>query len=228
MSDETLSPAPDAAPESPEAPAEQTTTYMEGKYESISALEDGYKNLQSTFSKKTQEYSEAMGGRIGAPEAYELGEGLEASESLQNYARENQFSNDALNGLVEFYQGEVATQNEAFAAQQREALGADADARLNNVQDWAKANLGADAMDTLGNMITSAKSVEMFEQIMKMNSGTAPAQVAKPKTMVDGDTIKSMRFAKDENGRRKMSSDRAYRTKVEAMEAEFIGGGGKL
>jgi len=204
------------------------TTYMQGKYNSISALEQGYTELQSTFSKKTAEFSEAMGGRIGAPEAYEMNEGLDASDSLQAYARENQFSNEALNGLVEFYNSDRATASEAFYAEQKELLGKDADTRLNNVQDWAKANLGADAMDAFKGMINSAASVEMFESIMKMNSGTAPAKVAQPKTMVDKDTIHEMRFAKDNFGRRRMSSDSTYRSKVEAMEREFIGGGGKL
>ena len=204
------------------------TTYMGGKYDSVSALEDGYKNLQSTFSKKTAEYSEAMSGMTGAPEAYEFGEGITISDGMQNYARENNYSNDALNNLAEAYQADRQVSQEAYATEQRELLGKDADARLTNVQDWAKANLGTDAMDAFGSMVTSAKSVEMFEKIMKMNSGTAPAQVSQPKTMVDKDTIHNMRFAKDNYGRRKMSSDPAYRAKVEAMEAEFIGGGGKL
>ena len=46
--------------------------------------------------------------------------------------------------------------------------------------------------------------------------------------MLDRDTVKEMRFAKDEFGNRRMSSDPQYRKKVEAMEAEFIRGGGKL
>ncbi len=37
-----------------------------------------------------------------------------------------------------------------------------------------------------------------------------------------------MRRAKDEYGRRKMSSDSAYRAKVEAMEKEFVENGGRL
>ena len=200
---------------------ETPTSISSRRYKSVSDLENGYKELQSSYSKK-------LGGFDGAPEAYEMNEGLEASDSLQAYARDNQFSNEALNGLVEYYNGDIATRNEAFVNEQREALGSDADARLNNVQDWAKANLGADAMDAFKGMITSAKSVEMFETIMKMNNGTAPAQVSQPKTMVDKDTIHNMRYAKDEHGRRKMSSDPAYRSKVENMEKEFISSGGKL
>jgi len=229
MSGETSNPAESTGETTIEVPTEGTpTTYLQGKYDSVSALEKGYTELQSSYSKKTQEYQEAMSGLTGAPEAYEFNEGVSISDGMQNYARDNNFSNEALNNLAEAYQSDKAAANEAFYTEQRELLGKDADTRLTNVQDWAKANLGADVMDTFKGMISSAASVEMFENIMKMNSGTAPAQVAQPKTMVDKDTITSMRFAKDEFGRRKMSSDPAYRAKVEAMESEYIGGGGKL
>ena len=234
MENETSNPETDsqgtteATTETTDGQAQSTTSYLDGRFDSVSALEQGVVTSEKRYEDYRSMNDKRFGSFVGAPEAYELGEGLEASDALQTYAKDNQFSNDALNGLVEFYNGEMSTRNETFMAEQREALGTDAEARLNNVQDWAKANLGADAMDAFKGMITSAKSVEMFEKIMKMNSGTAPAQVSQPKTMVDKDTIHDMRFAKDAHGRRKMSSDPAYRSKVENMEKEFIGGGGKL
>ena len=218
----------EATTETTDGQVQSTTSYLDGRFDSVSALEQGVVTSEKRYEDYRSMNDKRFGSFVGAPEAYELGEGLEASDALQTYARDNQFSNDALNGLVEFYNGEMASKNEAFYAEQREVLGKDAEARLTNVQDWAKANLGADAMDAFKGMITSAKSVEMFEQIMKMNSGTAPAQVSQPKTMVDRDTVKSMRYATDEFGGRKMSSDPTYRAKVEKMEAEFISGGGKL
>ena len=218
----------EATTEHSDGQTQSTTSYMDGRFDSVTALEQGLTTSEKRYEDYRSMNDKRFGSFVGSPEAYEMNEGLEASDSLQAYARENQFSNDALNGLVEFYNGEMNTRNEAFATAQREALGTDADARLNNVQDWAKANLGADAMDAFKGMITSVKSVEMFEQIMKMNNGTAPAQVSQPKTIVDRDTVKSMRYATDEYGGRKMSSDPTYRAKVEKMEAEFISGGGKL
>ena len=229
MAEETSNPTESTGETTTEATTEsQPTTYMNGKYNSISALEEGYTSLQSTFSKKTAEYSEAMSGMTGSPEEFELNEGVSISDGMQNYARENNFSNDALNNLAEAYQADRATASEAFYSEQKVLLGADAEQRLTNVQDWGKANLGADAMETFKGMISSAASVELVEKIMKLGNGTAPAQVAQPKTMVDKDTITNMRYAKDSFGRRKMSTDPAYRAKVENIEAEFIGGGGKL
>ena len=207
---------------------QSVTTYANGKFESVSALEDSYSELQSTFSKKTAEYNTAMGGITGAPEAYEINEGYSVSDTMQTYARDNNFSNDALNGLAEAHASDIASQQEVYVTAQKELLGKDSEQRLTNISDWARANLGEGNMDSFNGMITSAAGVEMFEKIAKMSQGTAAAAVAQPKTMVDRDTVKAMRFAEDQYGSRRMASDPQYRAKVEAMEAEFIASGGKL
>jgi len=80
-------------------------------------------------------------------------------------------------------------------------------------------------MDTFGAMITSAKGVEMMEGLMKQMQGTAPAPAQQNQT-VSKETLSEMRFAIDKNsGERRMSIDPAYRQKVEALEAEMMGGG---
>ena len=194
---------------------EQEMSYANGKYTSVSDLEKGYAELQKSYSQK-------LGAFTGAPEAYELGEGVSVPEGVLEYAREQQFSNEALNGLVEAYSSEQNAAAESYIQEQREALGKDADTRINNVKDWARANLGEDSLEALNGMVTTAAGVEMFERIAKINQGTAPAQVAAPKQSVDKDTLKAMRFAKDEFGNRKMSSDPSYRAKVEGLEAELF------
>ena len=42
------------------------------------------------------------------------------------------------------------------------------------------------------------------------------------KQSIDAESVRQMRFAKNEYGERKMSADPAYRAKVEAMEKELI------
>ena len=208
---------------------QSVTSYLNGKYESVSALEAGYNELQSSYSKKNAEYKEQLGAFSGAPEGeYELSEGIDVYDSVQAYAKENQFSNEALNGLAEVYSQAENEANQAYIAQQKEILGKDADTRTKNVVDWARANLGEGSIEALNSMVTSAAGVEMFEQIAKMASGTASAQVATPKTTVDKDTLTAMRFEKDQYGNRKMSSDPQYRSKVNAMMEEFVSNGGKL
>lgn len=211
--------------------AQSVTSYLDGKYESVSALENGYKELQSSYSKKTQEYKEGLAGFSGAPDEYALPEGYDGEDTFDNlkeWGLKNGLNNDAFNELISLSDADAQAQHEAHISEQREALGKDADIRIQNVVDWAKANLGEDTMGTLDEMVGTAAGVELFEKIAKISQGTSAAQVAQPKTMVDRDTVKNMRFANDEFGNRRMSSDPQYRAKVEAMEAEFIKSGGKL
>ena len=206
-------------------PTETEMSYAGGKYKSVSELEKGYTELQSTFSKK-------MGAFKGAPESYELAEGIESNtriDALQEWGKENQVSNEALNSIIAMDREATAKATEAYVAEQKELLGKDADTRLTNISDWARANAGEDMMDAFNGMITSAKGVELMEKLMKVSSGTAPAAAASPTTTHSRETLREMRFAKDANsGERRMSVDPQYRAKVEAAEAEFIASGGKL
>jgi len=225
--------ASEATTETAEGVEQSTTSYMDGKYNSVSALESGYKELQSTFSKKTQEYNENLGkfAQTVAPENYELAEGIETTsrvEALMEFGKSKNMSNEMLNEIIAMDSESTKAAMDAHVATQKELLGKDAETRLTNVSDWAMANLGEDNMEAFNSMITSAKGVEMFEMISKMSQGTQAAAVAQPKTMVDRDTIKQMRFANDEFGQRRMSSDPQYRAKVEGMEKEFLASGGKF
>lgn len=204
--------------------AQSETTYLDGKYKSISDLESGYKELQSAFSKKTAEYNENLKqyAQTQAPESYELAEGIEPTpriEALMDFGKEYNLSNDALNEIIMRDTQASKAAQESYIQAQKDLLGKDADVRLDNVKDWALAN-GADE-STFAQMISSAKAVEFVESIMKSSMGTAQASVPS-KPSIDADTLKAMRFAKDEFGNRKMSSDPAYRAKVEALEAELF------
>jgi hypothetical protein len=210
--------ATEATTEDANGNPQSETSYLDGKYKSVSDLEKGYKELQSSYSKK-------LGAFTGAPEEYVLPDGIEADgriEALTKWGKENQLNNDALNSVISIDSEYRNAQRDAYAQEQRELLGKDADSRLNNIQDWARANLGEDAMDEFSGLITSAKSVEIFEKLSRLSLGTSPAPIA-AKQSLDKDTINQMRFAKDEFGNRKMSSDPEYRAKVEAMEAELYG-----
>jgi hypothetical protein len=193
-----------------------TTSYLDGKYKSVSDLENGYKELQSSYSKK-------LGGFKGAPEAYELAEGIESNsriEALQTWGKTNQLSNEALNEIISMDMATQTAEMESYIAEQKGLLGKEADTRINNVSDWVKANVGADSIKALEDMLVSAESVKLFEAIIKNLQGTAPAQAPVAKS-VDRDTLNQMRFAKDEFGNRRMSSDTAYRAKVIALEEQL-------
>ena len=192
---------------------QQEVVYANGKYKSVSDLEKGYEELNKSYSQK-------LGAFTGAPEAYELPEGIEVSDNIINYAKDNQFSNEALTGLVETYQADQQAKTEAYVAQQKELLGKDADTRLTNLQDWARANGGDEAV--FKSMINSAEAVKFMESVMKGSQGTMQAAVPQAPAPA-ADEVRAMRFAKDEYGNRKMSSDPSYRAKVEDLEAQLFG-----
>ena len=228
-SPEATAPAAEATTETTETASTETVvtdngvdtstevTYANGKYNSVSDLEKGYTEAQKFISSK-------LGGFTGAPEAYELAEGIESNsriEALQEWGKENQLSNDALNDIIRMDMENTQKANEAYVAEQKELLGKDAETRLTNLQDWARAQVGDDNLDTFNAMITSAKGVEMMEGLMKKMQGTAPAP-AQPQQTVSKETLYEMRFAIDKNsGERRMSVDPAYRARVEKLEQEF-------
>ncbi len=191
-------------------------SYANGKYKSVSDLENGYTEAQKFISSK-------LGGFDGAPEAYELSEGMESTpriDALQAWGKENQLSNDALNSIIAMDQEASQAATEAYVSEQKEQLGKDAETRLTNIADWARATVGEDNMDTFNGMITSAKGVELFESAMKTMQGTAPAPAQAPQA-VSKESLNEMRFAIDKNsGERRMSIDPAYRARVEQLERE--------
>lgn len=232
-SPEATAPAAEATTETTETAATETvvtdngvdtgteTTYANGKYSSVSDLEKGYTEAQKFISSK-------LGGFTGAPEAYELPEGVEANsriEKLQEWGKENQLSNEALNSIIQMDMETTQAANEAYISEQKEALGKDAEARLNNLSDWAKAQVGEDNIDTFNAMITSAKGVEMMEGLMKKMQGVAPAQAPAAQTL-SKEALNEMRFRIDKNsGERMMSVDPQYRAKVEKLEQEYYARG---
>jgi len=241
MSDETSSPATDAGTtetaevnnteatvENSEGEAVNETSYLNGKFKSVSDLEKSYTELQSAFTKKTQEYAEKV-ATSGAPESYALDENIEMTprlEALMSKGIEIGLNETAFKELIAADAEASQKAQEAYIAEQKEALGKEADARLKNVADWLDANAGDNA-EALKSSMTSASAIQGMEAIIKQLQGTAPAQVS-AQPSVDRDSLRAMRFAKDEFGARRMSSDPQYRAKVEALEAEFISNGGKL
>ena len=195
------------------------TTYANGKYKSVSDLENGYAEAQKFISSK-------LGGFEGAPESYELGEGVEANavtDALSQWGLENSLSNEGLNSVLNVLSEAETAQANAYRESQVEALGKDADTRIKNATDWVKANLGEEAVEGVNSMWVGAKGIEAIEKMMKLSQGTAPAEQP-ANTFADAEKLKAMRFAKDEYGNRRMSSDPAYRDMVLKAEAAMKDG----
>jgi hypothetical protein len=202
-----------------ESTGEQTeTAYAGGKFKTVSDLENSYIELQKSYSQK-------LGKFDGAPEEYTLAEGYEnnsLTEALTSWGKENQLNNDGLNNMLEVMNQVQENDAKAYRESQLAELGKDADARIKNASDWALANLGEEAVAGINSMWVGAKGIEAIEKIMKLAQGTAPASVpAKPS--FDAEQVRAMRFAEDEYGNRKMSTDPVYRKKVLEAEAALSG-----
>jgi hypothetical protein len=150
-------------------------------------------------------------------------EGTESTpriEALEAWGKDNGLSNDALNSIIAMDQEASQAATEAYVTEQKEMLGKDAETRLTNISDWARATFGEESMETFNGMITSAKGVELFENAMKTMQGTAPAPAQAPQA-VSRESLNDMRFEIDKNsGERRMSIDPAFRARVEQLEKE--------
>ena len=194
---------------------EQETTYADGKFKSVGDLENSYKELQSTFSKK-------LGAFEGAPENYEFNEGFvtdenqELADMLSGWGAENQLSNDGLNSLVSQYNEHLATQQGAAIDAEFGKLGDDAQVRIDNARSFLDANLGEEQTRALAANMNTAGAIEAVEALIAMTKQPkVAAQDAQPN--LNADKIHEMRFALDEHGNRRME-DPAYRQRVLKME----------
>ena len=95
--------------------------------------------------------------------------------------------------------------------------------RLRDAHEVIGLDIREEAVEGINSMWVGAKGIEAIEKMMKLSQGTAPANTPATPT-IDADKLKEMRFAKDENGNRRMSTDPAYRAKVLAAEASLNGG----
>lgn len=116
------------------------------------------------------------------PDGFKLPEGKEAIidaddprvAGARDYALSQNFSQAQFEGLLAFgAQMDIAEQQSLNASldKQREALGAKGQDRINAVTAWLGAKLGGEMADALAPMMFTAKSVQAFEAIMRLNRG---------------------------------------------------------
>ena len=209
----------------------KTTGFYNGKYNSISDFEKSHDELQKSYSQKTAEYKERMGAFTGAPEAYEVGEGIEVSEDnplfgkLQELGKEINLDNEGYNKLIQMYNDTMAEQEaqyEETMKQELAKLGGNAQERIQNINDWSKANLSEDEQAVINRIATDAESVQFIESMIARTKpqGMAQSHQVKANPTYSKDEIRQMQMAKDENGNRKMSTDHEYYKKVMALMAQ--------
>ena len=180
--------------------------------------------------------SSKFGAFTGAPETYEWslseqltekGIELDAENPLitqfTEMAKESNMSQDMANQLVNmFVESQHAdslaaeSMEEARIAEEMGKLGDNAQQRVSNITNWAKANLTPEQVEGLHEATTSAAGVMAVEALIA-KSKNAPMQNSdiNPANQISRQELEALQFAKDEHGNRKMQTDPEYRKMVQ-------------
>lgn len=198
------------------------------------AVLESYNQLSSKF-----------GAFTGSPEAYEFKLSEQLTESgaeldgesplitqFTEMAKESNMSQEMANKLVNMYVesqhadgiagGEAET---ARVAEQMGLLGDNANQRVSNIENWARANLTPEQVEGLGEATTTAAGVQAVEALIA-KSKNAPMQTSdvNPVSQASRAELETLQFAKDENGNRKMQTDPEYAKMVRQKFAEAMPG----
>lgn len=202
---------------------------------------DGRTDEDSAFeqAKAYGELQKRFGSFTGAPEEYEvalseeLGEKFDVADladdpiysDYKDIAKEMGLNQDGFNKLAELYvRGQMADIEAADAVREQEmkALGNNAERRLGNIQDWAKANLDADGQEGLANALTTAGAVQAVEKLIAKTRNAPQTQETAAAPTVDHGKLREMMTARDEFGQPKMN-DPAYKAKVNKLYGQLFG-----
>lgn len=199
--------------------------YLKGKYNSVADQAKAYNDLEGRF-----------GGFSGAPDEYVLNVPEEFAESLsidmesettQGFiaaAKELNASQETVDKFMNFHMTAMSEMmgNVINPDDEMKTLGDNAQSRLNNVADWAKANLDADGFEAVRDVATTAKGVQLLESLIgmskmaKLPDGSHPSGESK-------ESLEKLRYAKDDNGNLKMSVDADYKAMVDKKFKQFYG-----
>ena len=215
-------------------------------------LQDRYmtdgRTVQDAVTEQAKGYNEIrgkLGAFTGAPDeyAFSLSEdltsnGVELSADDPLIASFTELAKDAnmsqemagklVNMFVESQYADSLAGGEAETARQAEQmglLGDNAQQRVSNIENWAKANLTPEQAEGLQDAATTAAGVQAIEALIA-KSKNAPMQTAdvNPASQVSMAELQELQFATDEHGNRKMQSDPEYRKMVQAKFAEAMPG----
>lgn len=130
------------------------------------------------------------GYKVALPKDFKIPEGVELKEGeslidendpriavAREFAHQSGMSQSDFEGLIalgaQMDLNEGAMLKEA-AVKQRDLLGGKAEERINAVTSWLGAKVGGELANALAPMMFTAKSIEAFEALMRLNRGAVP------------------------------------------------------
>lgn len=189
--------------------------------------------------------SKKFGAFTGAPEEYEFSlsdqlveKGVELDKenpliaSFTEMAKEANMDAKMANTLVNMYVESQYADSLSFEDSEAERvqeemkkLGDNADQRISNIANWAKANLNPEHVDGLAEVATTASGVQAIEALIaRTKNSSVQATEAESAGVIDMQELHKLQFARDENGNRKMQVDPAYRKMVQDKYAQALPG----
>lgn len=182
-----------------------------------------YSELEKKFSSFTgapDEYVAALSDDI-KEQGVELIDDDPMIEQAKTFAKEAGMNQDGFSKMLNLYAmskiAETKAAQEAMTADIA-SLGDNADRRLNNLTQWATANLSTDLQEGFKDLAVSADAVQALEQIISMTRN-ASVQVANasPSPSVTAEEVAKLQFAKDDHGNRLIQVNPDHKAKYEKM-----------
>lgn len=203
--------------------------YRADKYKTMAAQAEAYPHLEKR-----------LGAFVGAPKdgKYEMPpppEGVDGSFDAEHplfatftgWAAENQVSQKAYGDLLGMFAQYEAAQTPSMTDVKAE-LGADADARINRVSVWAKANLTGEEFNAFRSAMSDRNAAQVFRAVEAVVAKTRQATVAKPGDGSDSvlkgglEAIAEMQAKVGSDGKLLYNTDPKYRAMIERKRVEFF------
>ena len=196
--------------------------FKDSKYKSVADQAKAYTDLESK-----------LGGFTGSPEGdYELSmpDGIEGDwidgdplmEGFQTWAKDNNLSQDKFTDLLHLYVNNEASMMGTDRESELSAFGENAESRLKNISDYAKANLSEDDYQGILSATTTAAGAKAVEALIAKTRGLkVPTDMGESASGITHSEIRA-RIADP-----KYSTDKAFRDETTKMYEQLLGKGPK-
>lgn len=206
-----------------------TPDWLKGdKYKTVEAQAKAYGDLESRFGSFTgapDEYESNISDELKSA-GFEIDAEDPVVQEFSKWAKESNLSQEGYNGLLNLKGMMDLAEQQAFkdqTAEEFKQLGPQAQARVDNLNAWASANMTTEMTEGFQELASSAKSVEVLEALIAKtrNAPISPSNLT-PSVVMSSEELLTMQFAKDDSGNRKMS-DPAYRARFQKLSQEVHG-----
>jgi len=208
----------------------ETPEWFKGdKYGTVVDQAKAYKELESRFGSFTgspEEYAVNLSEEL-TERGIEIGTDDPLYEEALSFAKDSNMSQEGFDKMMNLYATSKVAEGEALELHKQAeiaSLGDNAQARIDNLTNWGKANLPADLFDGFQEMATSANAVRAMEKLISMsrNAPISPESV-KAQSGITAEEVQKMQFEKDEYGNRRLQTDPAFRAKFNKLKEQVWG-----